>query len=51
MLLDFYFFRTPVIEKKNKTKDNITISFSEDKNKNGKYIREMNGDLCKIHNN
>ena len=51
MLLDLYFFRAPAIERKNKTKDNITITFSEDKNKNRKYIRETNGGLCKIHNN
>ena len=51
MLLDLYFFRAPAIERKNKTKDNITISINEDKNKNRKYIRETNGGLCKIHNN
>ena len=51
MLLDLYFYRAPAIERKNKTKDNITLTFTEDQKKNRKYIRETNGGLCKIHNN
>ena len=51
MLLDLYFFRSPAIERKNKTRDNITITKSEDERNNKKYIREQNGGLCNIHNN
>ena len=34
MLLDLYFFRSPAIERKNKTRDNITITIEEDKRAN-----------------
>ena len=51
MLLDLYFFRSPAIERKNKTRDNITISINEDTKNNRRYIREQNGGLCNIHNN
>jgi len=51
MLLDLYFFRSPAIERKNKTRDNITISINEDTKNKRRYIREQNGGLCNIHNN
>ena len=51
MLLDLYFFRSPAIERKNKTRDNITIIMNEDEKNKKKYIREQNGGLCNIYNN
>jgi len=51
MLLDLYFFRSPAIERKNKTRDNITISINDDIPNNRRHIREQNGGLCNIHNN
>ena len=51
MLLDLYFFRSPAIERKNKTRDNITISINDDVANNRRHIREQNGGLCNIHNN
>ena len=51
MLLDLYFFRSPAIERKNKTRDNITITIQKDTAKNRQFIREQNGGLCNIHNN
>ena len=51
MLLDLYFFRSPAIERKNKTRDNITISIDDDDKNNRRHIREQNGGLCNIHNN
>ena len=51
MLLDLYFFRSPAIERKNKTRDNITITIEEDKRANKRKIHELNGGLCNIHNN
>jgi len=51
VLLDLYFFRPPAIERADKTKDNITITINEDKDKNRKYIRETNGGLCNVFNN
>ena len=51
MLLDLYFFRPPAIERADKENNNITVIKSEDKDKNRKYIREMNGGLCNINNN
>ena len=50
MLLDLYFFRSPAIERKNKTRDNITLTITTDE-KNNTHIHELNGGLCNIRNN
>ena len=49
ILLDLYFFRPPAIERADKKNDNITITIEEDKEKNRKYIHEVNGGLCNIN--
>ena len=51
ILLDLYFFRSPAIERKDKVRNNITITIKNDTLKNRRYIREKNGGLCNIHNN
>ena len=51
ILLDLYFLKPPAIERADKENNNITVIKSEDKAKNRKYIREMNGGLCNINNN
>ena len=51
MILDLYFFRIPAIEKKNETRDNITVTKYEDIKNNRKVFREQNGGLCQIKNN
>ena len=51
MLLDLYFFRAPAIERKNKTRDNITITNHIDYKNKRNYTREQNGGLCNIYNN
>ena len=51
ILLDLYFFRSPAIERKDKVRNNITITIQNDTVKNRRYIREKNGGLCNIHNN
>ena len=51
MILDLYFFRAPAIKRRNKERDNITISITDDLKENKKHIREQNGGLCNIYNN
>ncbi len=51
ILLDLYFFRPPAIERADKENNNITVTKSEDKAKNRRYIRETNGGSCNINNN
>ena len=51
ILLDLYFFRWPNIERRNSSRENITINIKDDLKNNRRYVREQNGGLCNIYNN